>query len=45
MTAAIVGARRPSQLEAWLPAGSLRLAARDLEEIAVAIRESGAGSD
>jgi aryl-alcohol dehydrogenase-like predicted oxidoreductase len=45
VTAAIVGARRPSQLEAWLPAGSLRLAARDLEEIAAAIQETGAGRE
>lgn len=43
VTAAIVGGRRPSQLDAWLPAGSLRLAARDLEEIATAIRDTGAG--
>jgi aryl-alcohol dehydrogenase-like predicted oxidoreductase len=45
VTAAIVGARRPSQLEAWLPAGSLRLDARDLEELAAAIEEAGAGRD
>jgi aryl-alcohol dehydrogenase-like predicted oxidoreductase len=45
VTAAIVGARRPSQLEAWLPAGSLRLGARDLEEIAAAIQDTGAGRD
>jgi aryl-alcohol dehydrogenase-like predicted oxidoreductase len=43
VTAAIVGARRPSQLDAWLPAGTLRLGATDLEEIAAAIRETGAG--
>jgi aryl-alcohol dehydrogenase-like predicted oxidoreductase len=43
VTGAIVGARRPSQLDAWLPAGTLRLGATDLEEIAAAIRESGAG--
>jgi aryl-alcohol dehydrogenase-like predicted oxidoreductase len=45
VTAAIVGARRPSQLEAWLPAGSLRLDARDLEEIAAALTDTGAGRD
>jgi aryl-alcohol dehydrogenase-like predicted oxidoreductase len=45
VTAAIVGARRPSQLEAWLPAGSLRLDARDLEELAAAVEETGAGRD
>jgi aryl-alcohol dehydrogenase-like predicted oxidoreductase len=45
VTAAIVGARRPSQLEAWLPAGSLRLDARDLEEIAAVLADTGAGRD
>jgi aryl-alcohol dehydrogenase-like predicted oxidoreductase len=45
MSGAIVGARRPSQLDAWLAAGTLRLDAHDLEEIAVAIKETGAGTD
>jgi aryl-alcohol dehydrogenase-like predicted oxidoreductase len=45
VTGAIVGARRPSQLDAWLPAGTLRLSAKDLEEIAAAIRETGAGRE
>jgi aryl-alcohol dehydrogenase-like predicted oxidoreductase len=45
VSGAIVGARRPSQLDAWLPAGTLRLSARDLEEIAAALRETGAGRD
>jgi len=43
VTAAIVGARRPSQVDGWLPAGSLTLTDRDLEEIRAAVRETGAG--
>ena len=45
VTAAIVGARRPSQLDAWLPAGTLRLGAADLEDAAAAVRETGAGRE
>jgi aryl-alcohol dehydrogenase-like predicted oxidoreductase len=45
VTGAIVGVRRPSQLDAWLAAGTLRLDADDLEEIAAAIKETGAGTD
>jgi aryl-alcohol dehydrogenase-like predicted oxidoreductase len=45
VTGAIVGARRPSQLDAWLAAGTLRLDANDLEEIAAAVKETGAGTD
>lgn len=44
VTGAIVGARRPSQLDAWLAAGTLRLDADDLEEIAAAVKETGAGT-
>jgi aryl-alcohol dehydrogenase-like predicted oxidoreductase len=44
VTGAIVGARRPSQLEAWMPAGTMRLTAADLEAIDAAIRETGAGT-
>ncbi len=43
VTAAIVGARRPSQVDGWLPAGLLTLTDRDLEEIRAAVRETGAG--
>jgi len=43
VTAATVGARRPSQVDGWLPAGSLTLTDRDLEEIRAAVRETGAG--
>ena len=34
VTAAIVGARRPSQVDGWLPAGDLRLTEADLAELA-----------
>ena len=43
VTAAIVGARRPDQIDGWLPAASLELTAQDLEEIAAAIERTGAG--
>jgi aryl-alcohol dehydrogenase-like predicted oxidoreductase len=44
VTAAIVGARRPEQVDGWLPAASVELAPEDLDEIAAAIRRTGAGS-
>jgi aryl-alcohol dehydrogenase-like predicted oxidoreductase len=34
VTGAIVGARRPSQVDGWLPAGNLRLSEADLAELA-----------
>ena len=34
VTGAIVGARRPSQVDGWLPAGNLRLGPEDLAELA-----------
>ena len=40
----IAGARRPEQLEGWLGAGNVTLAPEDLDEIAVLIRDTGAGS-
>lgn len=44
VTAAIVGARRPDQIDAWLPAGGrVRLTDSDLDEIAAAIERLGAG--
>jgi aryl-alcohol dehydrogenase-like predicted oxidoreductase len=43
VTGAIVGARRPDQVDGWLPAASLRLTPGDLEEIAQAIERTGAG--
>ncbi|WP_018639024.1 aldo/keto reductase [Parafrankia elaeagni] len=45
VTAAIVGARRPDQIDAWLPAaGGVTLTAVDLDEIAAAIERFGAGA-
>jgi aryl-alcohol dehydrogenase-like predicted oxidoreductase len=43
VTGAIVGARRPEQLRDWVAAGSLRLDDADLDELAAAIEETGAG--
>jgi aryl-alcohol dehydrogenase-like predicted oxidoreductase len=45
VTGAIVGARRPSQVDGWIAAGTLRLSEQDLEEIAAAVSETGAGRD
>jgi aryl-alcohol dehydrogenase-like predicted oxidoreductase len=36
VSGAIVGARKPEQVDGWLPAGSLELSAADLDEISVA---------
>jgi aryl-alcohol dehydrogenase-like predicted oxidoreductase len=44
VTGAIVGARRPDQVDGWLPAGSLVLTPNDLDEIAAAIGKTGAGT-
>ncbi|HET9986054.1 MAG TPA: aldo/keto reductase [Longimicrobiales bacterium] len=44
VTAAIVGARRPEQVDGWLPAARLRLTDADLDEIARAVERTGAGS-
>lgn len=43
LTGAIVGARRASQVDGWVTAADLRLTAEDLDEVAVALRVSGAG--
>lgn len=43
VSAAIVGARRASQIDDWIDAGSLLLTDRDLDDIAEVIRETGAG--
>ena len=43
VTGAIVGARRPSQVDGWLPAGNLRLDEADLAELDRAVAETGAG--
>jgi aryl-alcohol dehydrogenase-like predicted oxidoreductase len=41
VTGAIVGARRPSQIDGWLPAGSLRLSDADLAELRAAVEDTG----
>jgi aryl-alcohol dehydrogenase-like predicted oxidoreductase len=41
---AIVGARRPSQLDGWIGAGGIELDAARLDEIAALLEETGAGS-
>jgi aryl-alcohol dehydrogenase-like predicted oxidoreductase len=43
VTGAIVGARRPTQVDGWLPAGNLQLTEADLDEIDRVLRDSGAG--
>ena len=43
VTAAIVGARRPEQIDGWIGAAQLRLTDDDLDEIAAAVRATGAG--
>jgi aryl-alcohol dehydrogenase-like predicted oxidoreductase len=43
VTGAIVGARRPDQVDGWLPAASLELTSEDRHDIAAAIRRTGAG--
>jgi aryl-alcohol dehydrogenase-like predicted oxidoreductase len=44
VTGAIVGARRPAQLRDWVAAGALRLDDADLDELAAAIEDTGAGT-
>ena len=44
VTGAIVGARRPDQVDGWLPGSGLALADADLDELAEAVRRTGAGS-
>lgn len=44
VTGAIVGARRPEQVDGWLPGGRLELTRDDLSDIAAAIERTGAGS-
>jgi aryl-alcohol dehydrogenase-like predicted oxidoreductase len=43
VTGAIVGARRPDQIDGWIAANDLELTADDLGEIAEAITRTGAG--
>lgn len=44
VTGAIVGARRPNQVDGWLAAATLSLTASEMDEIAVTIERSRAGS-
>ena len=44
VTGAIVGARRPGQVDGWLPAANLELKDDDLADIAVAVHATGAGT-
>jgi len=44
VTAAIVGARTPTQVDGWIDAASITLTAEDLDEISAAIHQTGAGS-
>ncbi|MBU3067050.1 aldo/keto reductase [Nocardia sp. NEAU-G5] len=43
VTGAIVGARRPDQIDGWIDAAALELTAADLDAIATALRATGAG--
>ncbi|MBA2272670.1 MAG: aldo/keto reductase [Actinobacteria bacterium] len=45
VSAAIVGARRPDQVDGWLPASDLDLSDEDLTEIEAAVTDTGAGSE
>lgn len=44
VTAAIAGARRPSQVDGWIEAADVELAAADLAEIEQALADTGAGT-
>jgi aryl-alcohol dehydrogenase-like predicted oxidoreductase len=44
VTGAIVGARTPEQVDGWIGAASLKLTDADLEEIAAAVKNTGAGT-
>jgi aryl-alcohol dehydrogenase-like predicted oxidoreductase len=44
VTGAIVGARRPGQVDGWLPAAALELKDDDLADIAAAVDATGAGT-
>jgi aryl-alcohol dehydrogenase-like predicted oxidoreductase len=43
VTAAIVGARSPAQVDGWIDAGTLKLTPADMAEIGAVIEQSGAG--
>jgi aryl-alcohol dehydrogenase-like predicted oxidoreductase len=44
VTGAIVGARRPEQVDSWLPAAFPLLTGEDLDEVAAALRDTGSGT-
>jgi aryl-alcohol dehydrogenase-like predicted oxidoreductase len=44
VTGAIVGARSPEQVDGWIGAATLELTLDDLDEIARAVAQSGAGA-
>ena len=44
VTGAIVGVRRPEQVDDWVSAATLKLDERDLDEVAAAIEQTSAGS-
>ena len=44
VTGAIVGARTPAQINGWIDAAFITLTSQDFDEIAAAIRQTGAGS-
>jgi aryl-alcohol dehydrogenase-like predicted oxidoreductase len=44
VTGAIVGARRPAQIDGWIDAARLDLTAADMDEIAAAIERTGVGT-
>jgi aryl-alcohol dehydrogenase-like predicted oxidoreductase len=44
VTGAIVGARSPGQVDGWIGAATLELALEDLDQIALAIGQTGAGA-
>jgi aryl-alcohol dehydrogenase-like predicted oxidoreductase len=44
VTGAIVGARKPEQIDGWLAAATLDLSTEDFDEIAAALRQTSAGS-
>jgi aryl-alcohol dehydrogenase-like predicted oxidoreductase len=43
VTAAIVGARTPEQVDGWIDAAALTLTPQDLQDIATAVHRTGAG--
>jgi aryl-alcohol dehydrogenase-like predicted oxidoreductase len=44
VTGAIVGARKPAQVDGWVDAGALQLSSADIGAIATAIEQNGVGS-